>query len=161
MKGVKVAKEVISFSYTLTDKESKVLDASQPEHPLIFMTESSQIIPGLEAVLIQMNLNEKNKVTIAAKDAYGAYNQTLVYKVPRSKLPTTEIKVGDVFEAGNDKQRFPVSVISLEKDDVTLDGNHPLAGQDLTFEVEILQKRLATVEEVAHGHAHGNGGCHH
>ncbi len=156
-----MSKEVISFHYTLTDKDQKVIDSSSEGAPLIFMTGSGQIIPGLENILLQMNLNEKKKVTVPAKDAYGAYNQTLVYKVPRSKLPAAQIQVGDVFEAGNGQKSFPVSVISIEKDEVTLDGNHPLAGQDLTFEVEIVEKRTATVEEVAHGHAHGAGSCHH
>jgi FKBP-type peptidyl-prolyl cis-trans isomerase SlyD len=156
-----VSKEVISFKYILTDKDAKVIDASTEGHPLIFITESGQIIPGLESILIQMNLNEKKKVTIPSKEAYGAYNQTLVYKVSRSKLPSAQINIGDVFEAGNGQQSFPVSVIHIENDEITLDGNHPLAGQDLNFEVEVVEKRPATVEEVAHGHVHGTGGCHH
>ncbi len=154
-------KEVISFYYTLTDKDQKVIDASTQGHPLVFMTQSSQIISGLESVLIQMGPNEKKKVTVSAKDAYGSYNEKLVYKAHRSKLPKAQLQIGDVFEAGNGQQSFPVSVTGINKDEVTLDGNHPLAGQDLTFEVEIVQKRPATVEEVAHGHVHGNGGCHH
>jgi FKBP-type peptidyl-prolyl cis-trans isomerase SlyD len=156
-----VSKEVISFNYTLTDKDQKVIDASAEGHPLIFMTESGQIIPGLENILLHMGVSEKKTVTIPSKEAYGDFNKTLVYKVARAKLPTTDIKVGDVFEAGNGKESFPVSVIAIEGDEITLDGNHPLAGQDLTFAVEIVQKRMATVEEVAHGHAHGTGGCHH
>ena len=116
-----MSKEVISFHYTLTDKDQKVIDSSSEGAPLIFMTGSGQIIPGLENILLQMNLNEKKKVTVPAKDAYGAYNQTLVYKVPRSKLPAAQIQVGDVFEAGNGQKSFPVSVISIEKDEVTLD----------------------------------------
>ena len=120
-----MSKEVISFNYTLTDKDQKVIDASGEGRPLIFMTESGQIIPGLETILMQMQLNEKKTVTIPAKEAYGTYNQTLVYKVSRSKLPTPQIKLGDVFEAGNGKESFPVSVINIENDEITLDGNHP------------------------------------
>ncbi|MBF0489219.1 MAG: peptidylprolyl isomerase [Candidatus Omnitrophica bacterium] len=156
-----MSKEVISFNYTLTDKDQKVIDASGEGHPLIFITESGQIIPGLENVLMQMKPAEKKTVTIPSKEAYGAYNQTLVYKVSRSKLPTPQINMGDVFEAGNGKESFPVSVIHIEGDDITLDGNHPLAGQDLTFAVEIVERRIASVDEVAHGHVHGTGGCHH
>ena len=158
---VVVAKEVISFYYTLTDKDQKVLDASTPDRPLIFLTESGQIISGLETILVEMGPQDKKKVTVPCKEAYGVYNSSLVYKIHRSKLPTAEVKVGDVFEAGNGQNNYPVTVISIDHDDITLDGNHPLAGQDLTFEVEIVQKRLATVEEVAHGHVHGTGGCHH
>lgn len=156
-----MSKEIISFHYTLTDKDQKMIDASEKDHPLIFMTESGQIIPGLESVLILMQPTDKKTVTVSAKDAYGVYNQSLVYKVPSSKLPTVQPKVGDVFEVGNGQGNFPVTVISIEKEEVVLDGNHPLAGQDLTFAVEIVQRRQATVEEVAHGHAHGHDGCHH
>ncbi len=156
-----MSKEIISFHYTLTDKDQKVLDSSSEGHPLIFMTESGQIIVGLESVLIQMKPSDKKTVTVPAKEAYGVYNQSLVYKVSRSKLPVDEPKVGDVFEAGNGQNKFPVTVVSVDKDEVVLDGNHPLAGQDLTFAVEIVERRMATVEEVAHGHAHGAGGCNH
>lgn len=159
--GAGVSKEIVTFHYKLTDKNQKLLDMSQEGHPLIFMTESGQIIPGLEAFLLQINQNEKKTITVPAKEAYGAYNQQLVYKVHPSKLPNQEPKVGDVFEAGNGQNSFPVSVISVEKEEVVLDGNHPLAGQDLTFEVEVIQRRIATVDEVAHGHAHGTDGCHH
>lgn len=156
-----MSKEIISFQYTLTDKDQKVLDASSEGHPLIFMTASSQIISGLESVLLQMNLSDKKTVTIPAKEAYGVYNQSLVYKVNRNKLPVPEPKIGDVFEAGNGQNKFPVTVISVDKEEVVLDGNHPLAGQDLTFAVEIVGRRMASVEEVAHGHVHGVGGCNH
>lgn len=156
-----MAKEVIGFNYTLTDKDKKVLDASTQGHPLIFLTESGQIIPGLESFLVGLSLNEKKTITVPTKDAYGPYNQTLVYKVPRNKLPVPQPKVGDVFEAGNGQQRFPVTVIDVSQEEVVLDGNHPLAGQDLTFEVEIITRRSATVEEVAHGHAHGLHGHEH
>ncbi len=156
-----MSKEIISFNYTLTNKDNQVVDASQAGHPLIFMTESGQIIPGLESFLVELKSNEKKTITVPSKEAYGPYNDTLVYKVSRSKLPTPDPKVGDVFEAGNGQNNFPVTVVGVEKDEVILDGNHPLAGQDLTFEVEIVQRRMATVEEVAHGHAHGADGCGH
>jgi FKBP-type peptidyl-prolyl cis-trans isomerase SlyD len=156
-----MAKHVIAFNYTLTNNDGQTLDASQEGHPLIFMTESGQIIPGLEHVLIGMAKTDKKTITVPAKEAYGEYDSRLIYKVDRAKLPTQDLKIGDMFEAGEDDQFFPVMVKSIEGNDVTLDGNHPLAGQDLTFAVEITDKRLATPEEVAHGHAHGTGGCNH
>ena len=104
---------------------------------------------------------DKKTVTIEAKDAYGVHDQRLIYKVDRSKLPAPEIKVGDMFEVGEGGQVFPVSITAINGDEITLDGNHPLAGEDLTFAVEIIEKRPATAEELAHGHVHGAGGCHH
>ncbi len=152
---------VISFHYRLTDKSGKQLDVSQDGHPLIFLSGSGQIIPGLESVLVAMEVSQKKTVTVLAKDAYGEYNDQLIFKVKRSQLPKPDLAIGDMFEAGGGDQYMPVGVTAIDGDDVTLNGNHPLAGQDLTFEVSIVSKRPATAEEISHGHPHGTGGCHH
>ncbi len=156
-----MSQQVISFHYKLTDKTGEVIDQSQEGHPLIFMSGVGQIIPGLESLLITLNASDKRTITIPAAEAYGVYNQALVYQVPKEKLPTQEIKVGDMFEVGQGEQSFPVAVIALEGNNVTLDGNHPLAGKDLTFDVNLVERREATPQEVAHGHVHGTGGCAH
>ena len=153
--------QVISFHYKLTDKDGKQLDASQAGHPLVFLCGAGQIIPGLESVLAAMNTGDKKTVTVPAKEAYGEYNSQLIYKVKSSQLPKAGVQIGDMFEVGNGEQYSPVSVVKVEGEDITLDGNHPLAGQDLTFAVEIAEKRPATPEELTHGHVHGAGGCHH
>ena len=100
-------------------------------------------------------------MTIEAKEAYGIHDERLIYKVDRSKLPNAEIKMGDMFEVGEGSNFAPVTITAINGDEITLDGNHPLAGEDLTFAVEIVEKRPATAEELAHGHVHGAGGCHH
>lgn len=156
-----MSNQVISFSYVLTAKGGEVIDASAQGKPLIFITGLGQIIPGLEAILIKMETAQKKTVTVPSQHAYGAYDEKLIYKVDRSKLPSRDIKVGDMFEVGQEGQFAPVAITAINGDDITLDGNHPLAGQDLTFAVEIVSKRPATAEELAHGHAHGAGGCHH
>jgi len=168
-----MSNEVISFDYVLTakggqvkrpnsfDGEEAIIDASVKGKPLIFITGMGQIIPGLEAVLVEMQPGQKKTVTIEAKEAYGLHDTRLIYKVTRSKLPAAEIKVGDMFEAGEGDHFSPVTITAINGDEITLDGNHPLAGEDLTFAVEIVQKRAATAEELAHGHVHGAGGCHH
>jgi len=156
-----MSNQVISFDYVLTAKGGKVIDASAKGKPLIFITEMGQIIPGLEAILLEMQPLDKKTVTIEAKEAYGVYDDQLIYKVERAKLPSQEIKIGDMFEVGQGEQYAPVTITAINGDEITLDGNHPLAGQDLTFAVEIVEKRPATAEELAHGHVHGNGGCHH
>ncbi len=127
-----MSQHVINFNYTLTDKSGKVLDQSEPGRPLVFLSGSGQIIPGLEPVLTGLDSGGKTTVTVPAKDAYGAYNSQLIYKVSRKELPSQDIKVGDRFEVGQGERFFPVSIVSIEDDQVTLDGNHPLAGQDLT-----------------------------
>ena len=156
-----MSNEVISFDYVLTDKTGKVIDASVKGKPLIFISGAGQIIPGLESILSDMQPFEKKTVTVSAKDAYGVRDERLIYKVERSKLPAKEIKVGDMFEVGQGEHFSPVTITAINEDEVVLDANHPLAGQDLTFEVGIVDKRPATAEELAHGHIHGGAGCRH
>lgn len=153
--------QVISFHYRLTDTQGAQLDASQEGHPLIFLTGAGQIIPGLEEVLVGMEKGAKKTVTVPAKEAYGEFDSKLIYKVKTAQLPKKDVQVGDMFEAGSGEHYTPVRVTVVEGDDVTLDANHPLAGQDLTFAVEIADTRPATPEEVVHGHPHGAGGCQH
>ena len=153
--------QVISFDYVLTAKDGHVLDASAKGKPLIFITGLGQIIPGLEVILSQMQPLEKKTVTIEAREAYGIHDERLIYKVDRSKLPAREIKVGDMFEVGQGDHFHPVTITAINDEGVTLDGNHPLAGEDLTFAVEVVEKRPATAEEMTHGHVHGTGGCQH
>lgn len=156
-----MSNEVVSFDYVLTAKGGKVIDASAKGKPLIFITGLGQIIPGLETILMGMKPLDKKTVTIEAREAYGIYDESLIYKVERSKLPSQEIKVGDMFEVGQDGNYTPVTITGITGNEITLDGNHPLAGEDLTFAVEVVGKRPATPEELAHGHVHGAGGCHH
>jgi FKBP-type peptidyl-prolyl cis-trans isomerase SlyD len=104
----------------------------------------------------------KTRVVVAAARAYGERDPDQVQRVKRALLPVDgEIKVGDQFQAGHDRQAPVVTVQSIEGDDVLLDGNHPLAGIDLTFDVEITAARAPTQTELDHGHAHGcsDGGC--
>jgi FKBP-type peptidyl-prolyl cis-trans isomerase SlyD len=153
--------QVVSFDYVLTAKGGKVIDASAKGRPLVFITGLGQIIPGLETILLGMQPLEKKTVTIEAREAYGIYDASLIYKVDRSKLPAPQINVGDMFEVGQGGNFSPVTITAIKGNEITLDGNHPLAGEDLTFAVEIVEKRPATAEELAHGHVHGTGECHH
>jgi len=152
---------VISFHYTLTDPDGQQLDSSQGQDPMSFLEGVGQIIPGLESALGKMSPGDKKQVKVAAKDAYGDRNEDHVFKVPIDKMPTREIKVGERFRAGDEERTAVVTVTEVEGDTVTLDGNHPLAGVDLTFDVEVTEIRDATEVELAHGHVHGPGGAHH
>lgn len=151
---------VISFHYTLTDPDGKQLDSSQGRQPMSYLEGISQIIPGLESALGKMSPGDKQLVKVAAKDAYGDRNDEHVVQVPIDKLPTSEVKIGDQFRAGDEDHASVVTVTGVEGETVTLDGNHPLAGVDLTFDVEVTEIRDATEDEVSHGHAHGPGGAH-
>ncbi len=152
--------KVISFHYKLTDKTGEVLDSSEGDQPMTFLAGVGQIIPGLETVLETLKVGEKKKVTVKAAEAYGAHDASKLVDVPIEKMPTKKIKVGDRFQLSGDEHSMPLTVAKVTDKHVTLDSNHPLAGKDLTFDVEITEVRTATDEEMAHGHAHGPG-CHH
>jgi FKBP-type peptidyl-prolyl cis-trans isomerase SlyD len=156
-----MAVRVITFHYTLTDPDGNQLDSSQGGQPMSYVEGVGQMIPGLESELGKMSPGDKQQVNVAAKDAYGDHNAERVFTVPMDKMPTREVNVGDRFRTGEGNHASVVTVIGVEGDTVTLDGNHPLAGVDLTFDVEVTEIRDATEDEVAHGHVHGPGGAHH
>lgn len=154
---------VVSFHYTLKDKAGKTIDSSDKQGPMVFMEGAGQIIPGLESELKKLKSGDKKNISVKATDAYGEYRKDMVVEVPRSQFPKGEkIQVGDRFQVSEDHEPSPVfTVVTITDTAVTLDGNHPLAGQDLSFDVEVTEIRDATEEELSHGHAHGPGGHHH
>ena len=156
-------KRVIGFHYTLTDKSGTVLDSSIGDEPLYFLENSQQIIPGLEKVISLMNTGDKKKIEVLAADAYGDVNPELIVKVKKTQFPPdAQLTVGDQFQVNNDQHSPVFTIMSIESDEVTVDGNHPMAGKDLFFDVEIIGMREATTEEMSHGHAHGaHGHGHH
>ncbi len=155
-------KRVIGFHYTLTDKSGTVLDSSIGDEPLYFLESSQQIIPGLEKVIALMNVGDKKKIEVLAADAYGDVNPELVVTVKRTQFPPdAQLTVGDQFQVNNDHHSPVFTIMKIESEEVTVDGNHPMAGKDLFFDVEIVGMREATAEEVTHGHAHGEHGHGH
>ena len=154
--------QIITFHYTLTDNEGKQLDSSrEKDQPISFLEGSGQIIPGLEEELTKMTAGDKQAVTVPKEKAYGVYDQKKIHQVPRSQFPPQEAKVGDMFRMGTREQSQVVTIIDITETQVTLDANHPLAGKDLSFDVEIVAKRDASEEEIQHGHAHGPEGHQH
>lgn len=157
-----MTQKVIGFHYTLTDAKGTVIDTSEGTSPLLFLEGGGMIIPGLEKELILLKVGDKKDIKVASADAYGEIRQDMVITVDRNQFPAeANLVVGDQFRVNDNEQMPPFSVVKIEGDKITLDGNHPLAGQDLFFAVEITENRAATKEEVAHGHAHGEGGHHH
>ncbi len=157
-----MSKQVFGFNYTLKDKTGNIIDSSQGNDPLVFLAGSGQIIPGLEKVIVGLNVGDKTDVEIKAADAYGEVIEDLRITVEKSQFPEDrEVAVGDQFQVNNEPNAPIFTVTKIEGESVHIDGNHPMAGQDLFFEIEITEKRDATEEEIAHGHAHGPGGHHH
>jgi len=157
-----MSKQVMSFHYTLTNSTGESLGSSQGKEPILFLVGEGGIIPGLEKALIGLKAGERKKVVVGAAEAYGEYNEELVHQALRSEIPNPEkVTVGDKFRGGHEKDAPIFTVTEINETHVTLNGNHPLAGQELTFYVEIVEVRDATPEELEHGHAHPPGGHHH
>jgi FKBP-type peptidyl-prolyl cis-trans isomerase SlyD len=153
---------VASFHYTLTDGTGKVLDSSEGQEPLSYLHGAGNIIPGLEDALLGKTVGDKLKVSVVAAEAYGLRDDSMIQVLPTNMFTGIEnIAVGMEFHAETEQGLQVVTVTNVEGDQVTIDGNHPLAGVDLNFDVEITEIRAASDEEVEHGHAHGAGGHHH
>lgn len=157
-------KSVVTFHYTLTNGQGETLDSSRGTEPLSYLEGVKQIIPGLESQIKDLAVGAQKKVHVKATDAYGTYDDSMIVTVPRTEFKEVEdLEVGDQFQAdtsGNGDMRI-FTVLEVTDATVKMDGNHPLAGQDLFFDVEIVDRRDATEEELTHGHAHGPDGHHH
>lgn len=153
---------VASFHYTLTDSSGEVLDSSEGKEPLTYLHGVGNIIPGLEKELAGKAVGDKLTVAVPAAEAYGERNEEMIQELPASMFTGVEkIEAGMEFHAQTEQGLQVVRVKSVEGDTVTIDGNHPLAGVNLNFDVEITEVREATDEEKDHGHVHGAGGHEH
>lgn len=152
---------VVSIHYTLTDNAGTVLDTSVGNAPLVYLHGHGNLIPGMETGLENRVAGEKLNLKIAPENGYGKRMEEFVQKVPMSAFNGQDVKVGMQFEAGSQEQRYIVHVVEVNETEVTVDGNHPLAGVELNFDVEVIAVRSATADEIAHGHVHGEGGHHH
>lgn len=138
----------LTFHYTLRNREGRVLDTSRGAEPLACIQGAGQIIEGLESELVAMGAGEARNVVVPPERGYGLREAELVQKVPRARLPVDDVRVGDQFQTGPDRQDPVVTIMAIEGDEVLLDANHPLAGQELHFEVELVARRTATPAEL-------------
>jgi FKBP-type peptidyl-prolyl cis-trans isomerase SlyD len=153
---------VVSIHYTLTNDSGETLDSSSGGDPLAYLQGHGNLIPGLERELQGKKVGDKLNVRIAPADAYGEADDSLIQAVPRSAFQgVSDLQVGMQFQAQSNHGPRTVTVTKVDGDAVTVDGNHPLAGQHLNFAVEVTEVRAATSEELAHGHVHGPHGHHH
>ena len=147
---------VVSFHYTLTNSAGETLDTSDGREPLSYLHGASNIVPGLEQALEGKKAGDALKVEVKPEDGYGEARPELVQKVPRTAFDgVDDIKAGMQFQAqGPEGQVQMITVTEVSGEEITIDGNHPLAGEVLHFDVKVENVRAATDEEVAHGHAH-------
>jgi len=153
---------VVSFNYTLRDDQGTVIDATGARGPLSYLHGKGNIIPGLEQALSGKAAGDKLDVTVAPEQGYGVRDERLVQIVARAKFgEVAGLAPGMQVRASGPKGPRIVTVVSVDRDFVTVDGNHPLAGRTLHFSLEVAEVRKATHEEISHGHVHGPGGNHH
>ncbi|HDY98637.1 MAG TPA: peptidylprolyl isomerase [Pseudomonas sabulinigri] len=157
------ANKAVSIEYTLTNADGEVLDSSDGGAPLVYLHGAGNIIPGLEKALEGKQEGDALNVTVEPAEAYGEFNAELIAVLGRNMFEgVDELEVGMQFHAsGPDGSMQIVTIKAVEDDEVTVDGNHPLAGEQLTFDVKVLEIREATEDEMAHGHIHGEGGVEH
>ena len=154
--------KVVQMHYHLTDSDKNVLDSSQGRDPLTYIHGIGNIIPGLENQLTGKLVGDKVVAVVEPAEGYGERDENLLQVVPKSGFQgDEELVVGMQVQVGTENGPAIAAVANIAGDDVTLDINHPLAGITLHFDVEIVDVREATTEELEHGHVHGPGGHEH
>lgn len=152
---------VVTLHYTVKTPDGEAIDSSVNKEPLSFIQGSQFMIAGLEESLYGKIKGDTFEVSIPPEKAYGERHEQLVQQVPLDMFEGMDVDVGMSFRATTDDGEQSVMIIDKDDEHVTVDGNHPLSGLTLLFDVSVEDVREATSEELAHGHVHGPGGCGH
>ncbi len=159
---------VYGIEYSVKNSKGEIIDSNKGQAPLEFIAGKGQIIPGLEKEVEKMEVGEEKTIKVPASEAYGEYNPEMIQELPRDQFQGIELQKGmTLYGQTPDGQTIAVTVKDFDDNKVIIDYNHPLAGEDLTFEVKLVSKREATPEEaltgqVGGGHCEGgNCGCGH
>jgi FKBP-type peptidyl-prolyl cis-trans isomerase SlyD len=160
---MKAAKDlVVTFHYTLTDDAGTAIDSSSGREPLSYLHGHGNIVPGLETALEGVEAGFKSNIKVTAADGYGARDPEAVFVAPRDQFPDDmDLAPGTPVYAEGPQGPVAFTVLEITDEGVRLDANHPLAGVDLNFEIEVTEVRPASAEELDHGHVHGQGGHEH
>jgi FKBP-type peptidyl-prolyl cis-trans isomerase SlyD len=152
----------VLIHYKVSNDSGEVMDSSDGDEPLAYIQGQGEIVPGLEQALLGKTAGDKLEITVEPELGYGEWDEDKVQTVPRGAFEAdAEIQPGMRFQAQGDDGDMIVTVTAVTPDEVTIDSNHPLAGQTLKFEVEVISVRACTEEELEHGHIHGPDGHHH
>jgi len=155
-------KKIVLIHYTLKNIDDEVMDSSEGAEPLAYLHGTGSIVPGLEKELAGKQAGDKVNVEVSPEEGYGELNPELIQEVERAAFEGVDnIEVGMRFMAQTAWGQQPVVVTAVTDESVIVDGNHPLADQTVKFDVEVVEVRDATEEELTHGHAHGEGGHQH
>ena len=151
-------RKVVSIHYKLTNDDGQLIQESSADSPLSYLHGARNIIPGLESALDGKSEGDKLSVSVGPEQAYGPRNDALIQELPRNVFEgIDDIQEGMQFQAHSEQGSQVITVTKVDSDRITVDANHPLAGQTLNFEVEVESVREATEDEVEHGHVHKDG----
>ncbi len=156
------ADKVVLIHYTLKDDKGEVIDSSAGSDPLAYIQGHGNLVPGLEKALEGKQKGNKVIVSVPPEEGYGKHDAKLIQRIPKRSLQgASQVKKGMQFQARTDEGVRVFTVTAIAGDMVTLDGNHSMADKTLHFDVDVVEVRDATAEELEHGHVHGAGGHHH
>ncbi len=158
------ADKVVTLNYKLTDDQGNVIQITNDNEPFVYLSGNNQILPKLEEEINGMLIGGKKSIGLSSSDAYGDYDEKAVQQVKKQEFPEgANLEEGMEYMAQTpDGKPIPFVIKEVKDDDITIDFNHPLAGKNLNFDVELVDVRDATAQELEHGHAHGpNGHGHH
>ena len=154
--------KAVSFHYTLKDADGEQMETSRDKDPMSYLHGANNIIPGLEKAMEGRSVNDEFSVTVEPEEAYGVRNENNVQRLPMKRLKGIgKVSVGQVLTLQTNNGPVQVTVLKVGRFNIDVDGNHPLAGKQLTFDVEITDIRDASDEELEHRHVHGPGGHQH
>lgn len=155
--------KVVTMNFTLKDDEGNILDTTDSGGPFSYLSGNNMVLPKLEESVSGMIIGTKKQLKLDAKDGYGTYNEQVVQVVGRENFPNDfELEIGMSYMASApDGAQMPFVITNVEGEEITIDFNHLLAGKNLNFDIELLDVRDATAEELSHGHVHGPDGHHH
>ena len=155
-------KKVVSFHYTLSNGQGEELESSRDRQPMSYLHGARNIIPGLEQAMVGKTAGDAFSVTVEPAQAYGERNDANLMRIPSKRFgDTRRLEPGQLVSLQTSNGPVQATVVKVGRFNVDVDANHPLAGQTLTFDVEITDVRDATQEELDHGHVHGPGGVEH
>ena len=152
---------VVEIAYLLTNTKGEKIDESSPDAPLAYIQGKQNIIPGLENQMAGKTIGDKFTATVDPKEGYGERIEEMTQAVPKTQFKDTDnLQVGMQFQVQDPNgQQLIATVAEIQDEHIILDGNHPLAGMTLNFDVEVVSIREATEEEMTHGHLHAGAGC--
>lgn len=154
--------KAVSFHYTLKNSDGEEMETSRDKQPMSYLHGANNIISGLEKAMEGHAINDEFSVTVEPEEAYGVRNENNVQRIPLKRLKGIgKVSVGQILNLQTNEGPVQVRVLKVGRFNIDVDGNHPLAGQSLTFDVEITEIRDASEEELEHRHVHGPGGHQH